>query len=178
MPLQAVSATGADDPSWSGVPFVDVVADWCRTVPGEVGGAAGVETRVPGAVDGEVDRFEAARLRSASTPAVEDAGARSWRAVPVPLPTYVTAPRVARIVKTIDLGSTGAWTSGRTAPPPLALPLAPTEPPAGVERVAAAPAGPVTPEGAAGSGSGAVGAGIDAADEHTEALDFPHAATA
>ncbi|MBF4163654.1 divisome protein SepX/GlpR [Nocardioides acrostichi] len=38
-----------------------------------------------------------------------------WDPLPVQLPTYVTKPRAARrTVRTIDLDSTGVWTSGRT----------------------------------------------------------------
>jgi hypothetical protein len=36
-----------------------------------------------------------------------------WDPVPVPTPTYVDAPTAARPVRTIDLSSPGAWTSGR-----------------------------------------------------------------
>lgn len=38
----------------------------------------------------------------------------SWDPVPVTLPTYVTKPTAERTVRTIDLDSTGVWTSGRT----------------------------------------------------------------
>lgn len=41
-----------------------------------------------------------------------------WEPVPVPLPTYVTAPRAQRVIRTIDLATPGAWTSGRLAVPP------------------------------------------------------------
>ena len=37
-----------------------------------------------------------------------------WDPLPVTLPTYVGKARAARTVRTIDLGSPGAWTSGRT----------------------------------------------------------------
>jgi hypothetical protein len=38
-----------------------------------------------------------------------------WDPVPVTLPTYVSKPAAARrSVRTIDLDSTGVWTSGRT----------------------------------------------------------------
>ncbi len=38
-----------------------------------------------------------------------------WDLVPVTLPTYVTKPVAERrTVRTIDLDSTGVWTSGRT----------------------------------------------------------------
>jgi hypothetical protein len=37
-----------------------------------------------------------------------------WDPVPVTLPTYVSKPSARRSVSTIDLDSTGVWTSGRT----------------------------------------------------------------
>ena len=37
-----------------------------------------------------------------------------WDPVPVTLPTYVSKPVATRSVRTIDLDSTGVWTSGRT----------------------------------------------------------------
>ncbi|HEY3528193.1 MAG TPA: hypothetical protein VGK78_03515 [Nocardioides sp.] len=37
-----------------------------------------------------------------------------WDPVPVTLPTYVSKPAARRTVRTIDLDSTGVWTSGRT----------------------------------------------------------------
>ncbi len=178
-PVHAVVAAEADDPSWAGVPFVDVVADWCRTVPGHAPETAEVEAPGAAAADGVAERFEAARLRSASTPAVEAAGSRagSWRAVPVPLPTYVTAPRIARTVKTIDLGSTGAWTSGRSAPSPLALPVAGTGLARGATQVGAEDVEQASIDVGAVPDGAAAGSGADA-DENTEAIDFPRAATA
>ena len=48
-----------------------------------------------------------------STPAVTDPDL--WDPMPVTLPTYVSAPVAdRRTVRTIDLDSTGVWTSGRT----------------------------------------------------------------
>ena len=35
-----------------------------------------------------------------------------WDPVPVPLPTYVTAPKATRAIRTVDLSAPGAWTSG------------------------------------------------------------------
>ena len=47
------------------------------------------------------------------TPAIADPSL--WDPMPVTLPTYVTKPAAARrTVRTIDLDSTGVWTSGRT----------------------------------------------------------------
>jgi Ca2+/Na+ antiporter len=37
----------------------------------------------------------------------------AWAPVPVPLPTYVTAPKAVRHTRVIDLTTPGAWTSGR-----------------------------------------------------------------
>jgi hypothetical protein len=50
---------------------------------------------------------------TSQTPAITDPGL--WDPTPVTLPTYVTAPAAPRrTVRTIDLDSTGVWTSGRT----------------------------------------------------------------
>ncbi|MGF1429997.1 divisome protein SepX/GlpR [Kitasatospora sp. LaBMicrA B282] len=46
------------------------------------------------------------------------AGPDSWEPVPVPLPTYVTAPVAPRITRGLDLAAPGTWTSGRPAEPP------------------------------------------------------------
>ncbi len=53
----------------------------------------------------------------APEPAADDADrADGWDPVSVPLPTYVEKePAARRTVRTIDLDSTGVWTSGRTA---------------------------------------------------------------
>ena len=52
-------------------------------------------------------------VNTASTPAITDPSL--WDPMPVTLPTYVTKPPAARrSVRTIDLDSTGVWTSGRT----------------------------------------------------------------
>ncbi|WP_035798527.1 divisome protein SepX/GlpR [Kitasatospora mediocidica] len=43
------------------------------------------------------------------------AGPDSWEPVPVPLPTYVTAPVAPRVTRGLDLGAPGTWSSGRPA---------------------------------------------------------------
>ncbi|GAB4009875.1 divisome protein SepX/GlpR [Nocardioides ultimimeridianus] len=48
-------------------------------------------------------------------PAVGPASAATWEPVPVTLPTYVDKAAAARTVRTIDLDSTGVWSSGRNA---------------------------------------------------------------
>ncbi|MEV5848813.1 gephyrin-like molybdotransferase receptor GlpR [Streptomyces sp. NPDC051985] len=52
----------------------------------------------------------------------------SWDPVPVPLPTYVTAPVAPRATSDVDLGAPDAWSSARSssvAPEQEAKPLAP-----------------------------------------------------
>lgn len=49
---------------------------------------------------------------SAGSAAVEQ-GDEAWAPNPLPLPTYVTAPKAVRPIKVIDLTTPGAWTSGR-----------------------------------------------------------------
>ena len=43
----------------------------------------------------------------------EEPVADGWTPVPVPLPTYVAKAPAGRTVRTIDLDSTGVWSSGR-----------------------------------------------------------------
>ncbi|MEU6234610.1 gephyrin-like molybdotransferase receptor GlpR [Kitasatospora sp. NPDC047058] len=43
------------------------------------------------------------------------AGPDSWEPVPVPLPTYVTAPVAPRVTRGLDLSAPGTWTAGRPA---------------------------------------------------------------
>ncbi|MFD8598676.1 gephyrin-like molybdotransferase receptor GlpR [Kitasatospora sp. NPDC059646] len=45
------------------------------------------------------------------------AGPDSWEPVPVPLPTYVTAPVAPRVTRGLDLSAPDAWDSGRPATP-------------------------------------------------------------
>lgn len=41
-----------------------------------------------------------------------------WTPVPLPAPTYVTAPKARRSVRVIDLSNPGSWTAGPAAPEP------------------------------------------------------------
>ncbi|MFD8478860.1 gephyrin-like molybdotransferase receptor GlpR [Kitasatospora sp. NPDC059673] len=45
------------------------------------------------------------------------AGPDSWEPVPVPLPTYVTAPVAPRVTRGLDLAAPNTWDSGRPATP-------------------------------------------------------------
>ena len=61
----------------------------------------------------EVDEIDPMADTSAGIAAIVDPA--MWDPVPVTLPTYVTKPAATRrTVRTIDLDSTGVWTSGRT----------------------------------------------------------------
>jgi hypothetical protein len=58
---------------------------------------------------------ESAPTGPIATVATVDAAAEGlWDPVPVTLPTYVSKPPARRSIRTIDLDSTGVWTSGRT----------------------------------------------------------------
>lgn len=50
----------------------------------------------------------------APEPAASSSDPDAWDPVDVPLPTYVSKPVATRTVSTIDLDSTGVWTSGRS----------------------------------------------------------------
>lgn len=53
----------------------------------------------------------------------------AWDPVPVPSPTYVTAPRAPRAIRSIDLTTDGAWTSGRLVADAKAAAAAAVTPP-------------------------------------------------
>lgn len=74
---------------------------------------ASVETPAREAVEPEVDEIDPMEDTSTGIAAIVDPA--MWDPVPVTLPTYVTKPTATRrTVRTIDLDSTGVWTSGRT----------------------------------------------------------------
>jgi hypothetical protein len=86
-------------------------------IPAEAPAEEPAETSVrePAApeVEAEADEIDPMADTSAGIAAIVDPA--MWDPVPVTLPTYVTKPTAARrTVRTIDLDSTGVWTSGRT----------------------------------------------------------------
>lgn len=110
-----VAATGVISPAWMLAP-VGVLVAWlvaCRLMVRR-------------------ERAELPMIRRTTTPdlaedpdatqgipAVTEAPAEprdphAWDPVDVPLPTYVSKPVATRTVSTIDLDSTGVWTSGRS----------------------------------------------------------------
>ena len=60
---------------------------------------------------GEIARVDPAAVRRRAAERDPD----SWDPVSVPLPTYVSKPVATRSVSTIDLDSTGVWSSGHNA---------------------------------------------------------------
>jgi hypothetical protein len=64
-------------------------------------------------IEAEADEVDSMADTSTGIAAIVDPA--MWDPVPVTLPTYVTKPTATRrTVRTIDLDSTGVWTSGRT----------------------------------------------------------------
>jgi hypothetical protein len=61
------------------------------------------------------DTAEVPAVRAPVAEAEPIASGDGWELVPVTLPTYVSKPAARRAVSTIDLDSTGVWTSGHTA---------------------------------------------------------------
>lgn len=104
--VDPAASAGTEEPSWASVGEVGVVASWGRAeqVTDGIDRARLAEALVggPAAVAAGLD--PAAVIPAAADPA-------SWQPTPVPLPTYVTAPRAPRTVATIDFGVAGSWTS-------------------------------------------------------------------
>jgi hypothetical protein len=115
----AVAAYGLIHWGYVGIPAGLLVA-WlvaCRLmVRGEQSRrAAPADFPIDAAVDAApaIDETPDLLEDTTQTPAVTDPAL--WDPMPVTLPTYVSAPAAAqRSVRTIDLDSTGVWTSGRT----------------------------------------------------------------
>jgi hypothetical protein len=64
--------------------------------------------------DAPVEPAEVQPPAPVTAEAATPAGPHLWDPVPTTLPTYVSKPPARRSVRTIDLDSTGVWTSGRT----------------------------------------------------------------
>jgi hypothetical protein len=68
----------------------------------------------PDATDETSASIPLVEVAAPTAEAPEPADPALWDPVPVTLPTYVSKPPARRTVRTIDLDSTGVWTSGRT----------------------------------------------------------------
>jgi hypothetical protein len=110
---------------WCAAP-VGVLAAWlvaCRLMVKRERAVLRPRDRIPAEVPTDRPRDatdEIARVDAA--PAGDEAASHdrprdpdSWDPVSVPLPTYVSKPVARRTVSTIDLDSTGVWSSGRSA---------------------------------------------------------------
>ncbi|MFG1809094.1 hypothetical protein [Streptomyces sp. NPDC049040] len=64
----------------------------------------------------------------------QQSGDDGWDPVPVPLPTYVTAPVAPRTAGGVDLGAPDTWSSARSGTTPSAEPAAPSAAPTGRPR--------------------------------------------
>jgi hypothetical protein len=113
------------DRVWCAVP-VGVLVAWlvaCRLMVKRERAALRPRGRIPAELPADPPRDatdEIARVDvalpgdgAADDPAQRDPD--SWDPVSVPLPTYVSKPVARRTVSTIDLDSTGVWSSGRSA---------------------------------------------------------------
>ena len=76
--------------------------------------------RIPAEVAPEKPKDQTEEIAQVDAPLLDEPAAAvpdpdSWDPVPVTLPTYVSKPVAPRSVSTIDLDSTGVWSSGRNA---------------------------------------------------------------
>jgi hypothetical protein len=113
----AVCAVGRLSWPYVAIPAALLVA-WlvaCRLMVKKERARPSVEVVDPAAVD-RPEGEESAPTGPIATVAPAEAAAAEglWDPVPVTLPTYVSKPAARRSVRTIDLDSTGVWTSGRT----------------------------------------------------------------
>jgi hypothetical protein len=76
---------------------------------------AEVPAEAPKDATEEVARVDAPLLGDGPVDRRDDRDPDSWDPVSVPLPAYVSKPVAPRSVSTIDLDSTGVWSSGRSA---------------------------------------------------------------
>jgi len=75
------------------------------------GSARAAGSAPPSAAQAGVESGAGASSTAAADETVAAADEDGWEPVPVPLPTYVTAPKATPNVRTIDLTGNGAWTS-------------------------------------------------------------------
>lgn len=110
-----LAATGLFAVTWTLIP-VGVLVAWlvaCRLmVRRERAELPMIRRTTPAPVVDEEDADATQGIPVVAPEPVRDPDA--WDPVDVPLPTYVSKPVAPRTVSTIDLDSTGVWTSGRT----------------------------------------------------------------
>ena len=111
---------------WCAVP-VGVLAVWlvaCRLMVKRERAVLRPRGRIPAELPADKPRDATDEIARVDPSAAGDGSAThdgperdpdSWDPVSVPLPTYVSKPVARRTVSTIDLDSTGVWSSGRRA---------------------------------------------------------------
>ena len=114
----AVCASGRLAWAYVAIPVVLLVA-WlvaCRLMVKQERAWVPAARVAPPAEDDAAPATTAAAAPVAAEPAQASspAGPNLWDPVPTTLPTYVSKPPARRSVRTIDLDSTGVWTSGRS----------------------------------------------------------------
>ncbi|KDN83934.1 hypothetical protein KCH_45830 [Kitasatospora cheerisanensis KCTC 2395] len=82
------------------------------TAPQPTGAAAEPATRASALAEATEHEEWADGVRARAA-----AGPDSWEPVPVPLPTYVTAPVAPRVNRGLDLSAPNTWDSGRPVTP-------------------------------------------------------------
>jgi hypothetical protein len=104
---------------WCAVP-VGVLAVWlvaCRLmVKRERAGLP--QARIPADIPAAPPKDATEEIAKVEAPLLDEGAERdpdAWDPVHAPLPTYVSKPVATRTVSTIDLDSTGVWSSGRSA---------------------------------------------------------------
>jgi hypothetical protein len=128
---RAVQRVAGPSPLRAAGPHVSVRLDVAATAAPVVAGPAA-----------RPDTADEAAPRSAPAPGASGA---PWQPQPVPLPTYVTAAKAARRVRTIDLDAPGAWTSGRLDPLAVGTPMPGWVGATGAQRVEPEPVPPAPP---------------------------------
>ncbi len=105
---------------WCAVPAGVLVA-WlvaCRLMVRRERAAAPARARIPAETTAEPAKDNTEEIAKVEAPPQGEEGDTrdpdSWDPVSVPLPTYVSKPVAPRSVSTIDLDSTGVWSSGRS----------------------------------------------------------------
>ncbi len=76
--------------------------------------AAGASSPAEAEAAAHATQVDADQQQTVAVTVTTVGGESLWDPLPVTLPTYVGKAKAARTVRTIDLGSPGTWTSGRT----------------------------------------------------------------
>ncbi|MER7707075.1 hypothetical protein ABTX81_29775 [Kitasatospora sp. NPDC097605] len=107
-PAPAPAEPVAEAPAGRGRPHLRLATEADAARAASEGAAAAVSASAVAEATEHEEWVDGMRERGA-------AGPDSWEPVPVPLPTYVTAPVAPRVNRGLDLSAPGTWTAGRPA---------------------------------------------------------------